>query len=102
MASIKTSIEDRYRERTRGSGALFERAQRSLPGGDTRSALYFPPYPTYMSRGGGARLYDVDGNDYLDLLNNYTSLVHGHAHPAIVAAITEQAARGTAHGAPTE
>ncbi|MBI4421618.1 MAG: aspartate aminotransferase family protein, partial [Gemmatimonadetes bacterium] len=91
-----------YRERTPRSAALFERAQRYLPGGDSRSTLHFSPYPAYMARGTGCRLFDVDGNEYLDLLNNYTALVHGHAHPRIVAAIAEQAARGTAHGAPVE
>ena len=96
------SIEQQYRARTTRSRVLHERALHVLPGGSTRAATFFPPYPVYMDRGAGCRLYDVDGNAYVDCLNNYTSLVHGHAHPRVVAALTEQAARGTAHGAPVE
>ena len=50
----------------------------------------------------GCRLYDVDGNVYLDLLNNFTSLIHGHGHPRITAAIAAQAAKGTVYAAPVE
>ena len=102
VTELQRRIEDGYRARTRRSAALFDRAIRSLPGGDTRSALFYPPYPTFMRSGLGCRLTDVDGNEYLDFLNNYTSLVHGHAHPSIVAAITGQVAKGSAHGAPVE
>jgi glutamate-1-semialdehyde 2,1-aminomutase len=71
-----------------------------MPGGSTRTSTWFAPYPVWIREGRGARLTDVDGNDYLDVLNNYTSLIHGHAHPAIVRAIRRQAGRGTAFGAP--
>jgi glutamate-1-semialdehyde 2,1-aminomutase len=77
-------------------------AQRYLPGGDTRTVAFFTPYPLYMERGQGCRLYDVDGNEYIDLLNNYTSLIHGHAFPPVVEAIARQAALGTAYAACTE
>ena len=68
-----------------------------MPGGDTRTVIAFSPHPLYIERAAGAELFDVDGNRYLDLLGNYTSIVHGHAHPDIVAAIHHQASRGTAH-----
>ena len=55
-----------------------------------------------MESGSGCYLYDVDGNAYLDLLNNYTSLIHGHAHPAIEAAIKHQLEKGTVFGAAGE
>jgi glutamate-1-semialdehyde 2,1-aminomutase len=84
------------------SRELSERLQKSLPGGDTRSITYYAPYPLGMARGSGYRLWDVDGNEFVDLLNNYTALVHGHAHPVIVEAIREQAPLGTAFPAPTE
>ncbi len=60
----------------------------------------FSPYPTYIDGGRGTELIDVDGNRLLDFTFNSTSLIHGHAHPAVVAAIQEQAARGTAWNAP--
>lgn len=95
-------LETTYRARTNASRALYERALANLPGGDTRTGTFFLPYPTFMARGAGCRLWDVDGNEYIDCLNNFTSLVHGHAHPEVTRAIAEQAARGTAHGAPVE
>jgi glutamate-1-semialdehyde 2,1-aminomutase len=95
---ISRKILDTYRGKTSGSKAHQEKAARYLPGGDTRSATYFAPYPVYMERGRGCFLYDVDGNEYLDMLGNYTSLIHGHGFPAIVEAIREQAADGTVFG----
>jgi glutamate-1-semialdehyde 2,1-aminomutase len=94
--------ETGYRVRTPKSFQLFEAAKTALPGGDTRSVLYFPPYPTFVERGSGCRVWDVDSNEYIDFLNNYTSLVHGHAHPVIVEAVCNQVKRGTAFASPTE
>jgi glutamate-1-semialdehyde 2,1-aminomutase len=67
-----------------------------MPGGDTRTVAFHAPYPLYLVEGSGCRITDADGNEYLDLLNNYTSLIHGHAHPAIVEAVGAQVPRGTA------
>ncbi|HEY7522404.1 MAG TPA: aspartate aminotransferase family protein [Candidatus Limnocylindrales bacterium] len=92
----------RYRARTRRSAELFERAAAALPGGSTRTTVFAPPYPPYVEAGSGARVRDVDGNDYLDMLNNYTSLILGHAHPAVTAAVERQLRRGSAFAAPTE
>jgi glutamate-1-semialdehyde 2,1-aminomutase len=96
---ILQKILDTYKDRTPNSRAHHEKAGLVLPGGDTRSATYFSPYPVYMEKGRGCRLYDADGNEYLDMLGNYTSLIHGHALPAIVEAIREQALKGTVFGA---
>jgi glutamate-1-semialdehyde 2,1-aminomutase len=96
-----TLIDD-YLERTPRSRALFERAVRSIPGGSTRTTVYTVPYPPYVAYGEGLRIHDVDGNVYRDLLGNYTSLILGHAHPAVVAAVERQVRRGSAFGAPTE
>jgi glutamate-1-semialdehyde 2,1-aminomutase len=93
-------ILQRYISRTPASRELDGRAKRSLPGGDTRWATYYQPYPAYMVRGDGCTLTDADGNGYLDFQNNYTSLVHGHAHPAITAAIRQQAPHSVVYGAP--
>ena len=97
---VKDDILQRYVSRTPISRELDARARRSLPGGDTRWATYYQPYPAYMVRGEGCTLIDADGNQYLDFQNNYTSLVHGHAHPAITAAIQQQAANSVVYGAP--
>ncbi|MCZ7574541.1 MAG: aminotransferase class III-fold pyridoxal phosphate-dependent enzyme [Ardenticatenaceae bacterium] len=102
VEAVRTGIEATYRERTGQSRALYQRALRSLPGGHTRSTTFYRPYPTFMERGAGCHLIDVDGNQYVDFLNNYTALVHGHAHPQITAAIARQAARGTGYAAPVE
>ena len=96
---ISQKILDAYKDRTPNSRAHHAKAGAVLPGGDTRSATYFSPYPVYMEKGRGCRLYDADGNEYLDMLGNYTSLIHGHAQPAIVEAIREQALKGTVFGA---
>jgi glutamate-1-semialdehyde 2,1-aminomutase len=91
-----------YRIDTTRSRALSERLKRVMPAGDTRSVTYHPPYPLAIARGQGSAIWDADGNRFIDLLNNYTSLVHGHAHPEIVAALTAQAPLGTAFPAPNE
>lgn len=89
-----------YRIETTESRKLSERLRRVLPAGDTRTVTYYPPYPLALARGEGCHVWDLDGNRFTDLLNNYTSLVHGHAHPRVVAAVTAQAPLGTAFPAP--
>jgi glutamate-1-semialdehyde 2,1-aminomutase len=89
-----------YEARTPGSRELFARFREHLPGGETRTLTFYEPYPVVIARGEGATLVDVDGNRYVDVLNNYTSLVHGHAFPPVVAAIAEAARDGVAFPAP--
>ena len=97
-------VVDEYRRITPRSAALFERGGGVLPGGDTRYSITTRPHPPYFERGSGPYIWDVDGNRRLDLNNNSTALVHGHAHPEIVAAMRAQAESGTAWGGhnPTE
>ena len=99
---IEREILERYLGRTKGSKSRDARARARLPGGDTRTSTYYLPYPAYMMRGEGCYVFDCDGNEYLDFLNNYTSLIHGHAHPAIVKAVRDQAGKGLSFPAPTE
>src|SRR3972149_205399 len=98
--AVIMSRMDEYRARTPRSAALFERASRSLPGGSTRTTGFSPPYAPYIASGEGIRMRDVDGNVYRDFLGNYTSLILGHAHPAVVAAVEEQVRLGSAFAAP--
>jgi glutamate-1-semialdehyde 2,1-aminomutase len=101
-ATATTSIELEHRRRTPKSAALHEAALDVLPGGDTRTSTYFAPYPVFIERGVSCRLTDVDGNEYLDFLNNYTSLIHGHSHPRITEVVSQQLLKGTAYAAPLE
>jgi glutamate-1-semialdehyde 2,1-aminomutase len=96
---MAAGIEAAYAARTPRSANRAAEAARFLPGGDTRSITWFRPHPLFVEEGRGCELVDVDGNVYLDLLSNYTSLVHGHAHPSITAAVARQAAHGTAFAA---
>ncbi len=80
---------------------LRRRALEVLPGGSTRSAVWFDPYPFYVASGSGSHIVDVDGRDFLDLTNNLGVLIHGHAHPEVVAAVQNQAALGSCFALPT-
>src|SRR5215210_5982379 len=91
-----------YGIKTERSREIAERLGRSIPGGNTRSLAFFPPYPLAISAGSGCRIRDADGNEFVDLLNNYTASVHGHAVPAVNEAMREQAALGTVFPAPGE
>ena len=84
------------------SASLFERAKDVLPGGNSRSTIALDPHPIYVVRGEGARVYDVDGNSYLDFNNNYTSLILGHAPAAVTEAVGRQLPLGTAFAFGTE
>src|SRR6187399_1536237 len=85
-----TEREERaLNERTPKSGALYERARSSLVGGVASSYQVREPWPIYLERGEGARVWDVDGRGYWDFHNGFGSMVMGHAHPAIVEAISE-------------
>src|SRR3954469_2723525 len=84
------------------SRTMYDRALASLPGGNTRTTVYMKPYPIYAARGKGCRVWDLDGNEYIDCINNFTALIHGHAHPALVQAAKQQLALGSAFGLPTE
>ncbi len=84
------------------SAKLYDRAVQVMPGGNSRHTVYFPPYPIYAARAQGARVWDADGVERLDLINNYSSLIHGHNHPKVVAAIIDQAQRLLSVAMPTE
>jgi glutamate-1-semialdehyde 2,1-aminomutase len=90
-----------YRQPQTASPRLHPRALRVMPGGNTRTTVHLDPYPPYAVRGSGATIVDAEGEERTDFLNNYTSLIHGHADPDVVAAVTEQAQSGTAFGLPT-
>ncbi len=90
---------------TRQSEELFEQARRLIPGGVNSPVRAFQAVggqPRFIARGEGAYLVDVDGNRYIDYVLSWGPLIHGHAHPYVIEAITRTAAQGTSYGAPTE
>jgi glutamate-1-semialdehyde 2,1-aminomutase len=91
-----------YPDSNSRSQALYNRAMASLPGGNTRTTVFMKPYPIYAARGEGCRVWDIDGNEFIDCINNFTSLIHGHAHPTLIEAATRQLSLGSAFGLPTE
>ncbi|MGH2517954.1 MAG: aminotransferase class III-fold pyridoxal phosphate-dependent enzyme, partial [Ktedonobacterales bacterium] len=87
------------------SEQLFAQARHVIPGGVNSPVRAFKAVggqPLFIERGAGAHIVDVDGNEYIDYVGSWGPLILGHAHPAVVAAITEAARRGTSFGAPTE
>ncbi len=95
-------IVEKYRAFSPTSEKLSVRAKEVFPGGDTRSSAHYSPYPLAMKQASGCTLTDVDGNQITDFMNNFTSLIHGHAHPDVVSAVQEQVALGSAYAAPSE
>ena len=87
------------------SNALFARAQRLIPGGvnsPVRACRSVGSTPLFIDRAEGCRLYDADGNAYIDYVGSWGPMILGHRHPAVIDAITDVLAHGTSYGAPTE
>ncbi|MEZ5274661.1 MAG: aspartate aminotransferase family protein [Ilumatobacteraceae bacterium] len=91
-----------YPDSSSTTAALFERGRRVMPGGNSRVGVMFEPYPIYAAHGQGCRVTDVDGVERIDFVNNWSSLIHGHGNPAVLAALAAQAQRLLAVGMPTE
>src|SRR5512140_390910 len=88
----------------RNSVRLFEEAQKILPGGvdsPVRAFRAVGGQPLFIDHAQGAYLYDVDGNRFLDYVLSWGPLITGHAHPEVVRAVQEAAAKGTSYGAPS-
>jgi glutamate-1-semialdehyde 2,1-aminomutase len=101
MTTLEQLLAD-YSAQNPRSYELFQRAQSSLPGGNTRTGVYVNPFPIYTQSGAGVHVTDVDGNTRLDFVNNATALILGHAHPSIINALSERIQHGTAFFGPTE
>ena len=89
-------------QRTGASDAMYGRAKRSLSAGVASSYQARDPWPIYLERGNGPRVWDVDGNEFWDFHNGFGSMVQGHAHTVIGKAIQERYSLGTHFAAPTE
>jgi glutamate-1-semialdehyde 2,1-aminomutase len=102
VAELTDREQRRLDERTPASRALYERARGALAGGVASAYQEREPWPIYLSHGLGSRVWDVDGNELVDLHNGFGSMVQGHAHPAIARAVRERVELGTHFAAPTE
>jgi glutamate-1-semialdehyde 2,1-aminomutase len=102
LDSLVAEQERMFLDRQPRSAELVRRASRSLAGGVTSNWQITRPQAVWISHGCGSKVYDVDGTEYVDLHGGYGAGLAGHAHPAIVAAIREQVARGTHFAQPTE
>ncbi len=103
-ASTATALApqtEAYRAASSNSKAFYDRAVKVMPGGNSRHSTVLSPYPIYVDRGEGCRVIDAEGESRIDFLNNYTSLIVGHANPRVVQAVQDRMARSTAFTMPS-
>lgn len=82
-------LREAYMARHPQSATLYEQATQVMPGGNTRSVLFYEPFPLAIARGEGARLWDADGHEYTDFIGEFTAGLYGHSHPVIQEAIAQ-------------
>lgn len=100
--TLQAAIElarERYIQRRPVGAAMDAEARRVMPGGNTRTVLYHPPFPMRVARGWGCRITDVDGFDYIDLLGEYTAGLYGHSNDTIRDAVRAALDQGLSLGA---
>lgn len=93
---------DNFLMRTPRSEEVYNTAKQYVAGAVSRSPLYYDPYPIFIKEGKGYTIRDVDGNDYIDYINNYTSNILGHAHPVIIQAVKDAVEKGVSFNGPIE
>ena len=91
-------MPEKYASKTKKSKTLHERAKKVLPAGVSYGIRYFEPYPFYTAKAQGSKLYDVDGNEYVDFWLGHTALILGHSPPAVMEAVKKQLEKGTHYG----
>src|SRR3989454_7768569 len=102
LDAIIAAEERALLQRQPNSAAMARKASSSLTGGVTSNWEIAGPQPIWLSHGSGSKVYDVDGNEYVDLHGGYGVMAVGHAHPAIVEAVSRRVRRGTHFAQPTE
>jgi glutamate-1-semialdehyde 2,1-aminomutase len=102
VAALTELEQAKLAERTRRSGEYFTRASSVMPGGVPSQFQKCDPWPVYIERGLGPRVWDVDANEYLDFHNGFGVMCVGHANPVIASAVKERMDAGTHFAAPTE
>src|SRR6267143_1020319 len=89
-----------YEKRTPGSAAAHKRALERIPLGVASNYRHYEPYPLFVKDGKGSKIHDVDGHEYIDHNLCFGALMAGHAHPAVVKAVTQKLNEGTTFGMP--
>src|SRR6516162_1547635 len=92
--SMLAKYEEDFVQNTKTSARLYERARTYLPGGVAGNNKFMIPHPLYIRSAQGAKITDVDGNEYIDLLMGAGPLILGHRPPAVTDAITRQLTLG--------
>ncbi len=102
IAALTEAQQETFRNRTRQSAETFSRAEKVMPGGVPSSFQVNDPWPVYLDRGKGSRVWDVDGNQYTDFHNGFGVMAIGHANPVVGEAVKERIDLGTHFAAPTD
>ncbi|MEU3271199.1 aminotransferase class III-fold pyridoxal phosphate-dependent enzyme [Saccharomonospora sp. NPDC006951] len=102
LAEAVGELRAAYAEANPRSAERHELARKSLPGGNTRTTLFYEPFPLVFDRAEGACLYSLDGDRYLDLLGDYTAGLYGHSHPVLTKSLHAAVDEGLSFGAQTE
>src|ERR1051325_10200895 len=99
ISAPNTTIDEAFRKRFARSGELYQRSREAIAGGITHHSRNFVPFPIYVARAEGSRKWDVDGNELVDHWMGHGSLLLGHSHPRVTAAVAKQIQQGTHYGA---
>src|SRR4051794_14927830 len=102
VAALSEAEQEKFRNRTAASAATYKRALEVMPNGVPSSFQVNDPWPVYLERGRGSRVWDVDGNEYVDFHNGFGVMCIGHANPDVGAAVKARVDEGTHFAAPTE
>jgi glutamate-1-semialdehyde 2,1-aminomutase len=102
IAALTEAQQEQFRNRTGASAKTFQRAVKSMPGGVPSSFQENDPWPVYIERGQGSRVWDVDGDEYVDFHNGFGVMCIGHANPTVGAAVKARIDEGTHFAAPTD
>lgn len=102
FARAMQDVEARYSAANPKSGARYREACEVMPGGNTRIAIYYSPFPLTIARGEGAYLWDIDGHRYTDFMNDMSAGLFGHSNPVIAAAVRSAVDDGLTLGAPNQ
>src|SRR5256712_7219606 len=100
VEEIVAREEAEFRRRTHSSQKIHKRAEASLPMGVSSSFQAIPPYPLFVDRAEGSRIWDIDGNEYIDFHLGFGSLLVGHSHPMLVEALRDQLGKGSLYSLP--
>ena len=98
LESAVDEVTARYESANPGSRAQYERARESMPGGNTRTGMFYPPFPLAIETAAGATLTDVDGHTYTDFVGDFSAGLYGHSHPVIREAVQATLDSGMAYG----